>query len=102
MDANLAFPRVVEDYKNHLRECPLYHLSIESFCLSYDVRVASVRQWMRRHGLDVSTLYYEVLLEKCHSNPDFILPGQRRTRQNPLRADKPDSAADKPAATNLV
>lgn len=82
MDANLSYPHIIEDYKNHLRNFTDAHLSFESFCLPYHVRVKSVRQWMRRHGLGVSTLYYEVLLEKCKSNANFILPSPTGSRKN--------------------
>lgn len=82
MDANLSYPHIIEDYKKHLREFTENHLSFESFCLPYHVRVKSVRQWMYRHGLDVSTLYYEVLLEKCNSDPDFVLPSGMGSRRN--------------------
>lgn len=82
MDANLSYPRIIEDYKKHLRDFTDNHLSFESFCLPYHVRVKSVRQWMRRHGLDVSSLYYEVLLEKCNSDPDFVLPSAMGSRRN--------------------
>ncbi|WP_106830704.1 hypothetical protein [Parabacteroides pacaensis] len=82
MDANLSYPRIIEDYKKHLRDFTNNHLSFESFCLPYHVRVKSVRQWMRCHGLDVSSLYYEVLLEKCNSDPDFVLPSAMGSRKN--------------------
>lgn len=82
MDANLSYPHIIEDYKNHLRNSVDSHLSFESFCLPYHVRVKSVRQWMRRHGLDVSTLYYDVLLERCKSDPTFVLPSPVGRRRN--------------------
>lgn len=82
MDANLLFPRIIEDYKNHLRKSPDKYLSFELFCTPYHIRVKSIRQWMRRHSLDVSTLYYSVLLEKYNSDPNFVLPSPLGNRKN--------------------
>lgn len=96
MYANLSYPRIIEDYKNHLRNSTDTHSSFESFCLPYHVRVKSVRQWMHRHGLDVGTLYYEVVLEKCKSDPNFTLPspaGHRKNASNPV-----DAPANSPRA----
>ncbi|WP_217932804.1 hypothetical protein, partial [Bacteroides caecimuris] len=73
MNANPLFPYIIEDYKNHLRSHSESHLSFHAFCGKYNVRIASVCQWMRRHGLDISTLRYEVLLENCHTDPDQVL-----------------------------
>lgn len=71
---NPLYPLIIEDYKHHLRAFPESYLSFRSFCQQYHVRLDSVRQWMRRHGIDVSTLYYEVLLERSVSDPSFELP----------------------------
>lgn len=71
---NLSYPLIVEDYKHHLRSFPDSYLSFQAFCLPYKVRVESVRQWMRRHGLDLSTLYYEILLERSSTDPSFVIP----------------------------
>lgn len=62
MDSNLLFSRIIEDYKNHLRESYDNYLSFEAFCAPYHIRVKNIRQWMWRHGLTVSTFYYSVLL----------------------------------------
>ena len=71
---NLSYPLIVEDYKHHLRSFPDSYLSFQSFCEPYNVRVESVRQWMRRRGIDLSVLYYEVLLERSTSDPSFEIP----------------------------
>lgn len=63
MEANLLFPRIVEEYKDHLRTRVGSPLSFRSFCLGYNVLPKSVDQWMRRHGLSVEILRYEVLSE---------------------------------------
>ncbi len=102
MDANLSYPQIIEDYKNHLRDFPDNHLSFESFCLPYHVRVKSVRQWMHRHGLDVSTVYYSVLLEKCNSDPDFILPSAIGSRRNLCNHMDTPSASGQPAISELI
>lgn len=85
MDNNLIFPRIIEDYRNHLRESYENYLSLESFCGPYHVRVKHIRQWMWRHGLTVSTLYYSVLLEKYNSDPNFMLPSPAGHRRNVSR-----------------
>ena len=71
---NLPYPLIVEDYKHHLRSFPDSYLSFQSFCELYNVRVESVRQWMRRRGIDLSVLYYEVLLKRSTSAPAFEIP----------------------------
>lgn len=80
---NLSYPLIVEDYKHHLRAFPDSYLSFQAFCLPYKVRVESVRQWMRRRGLDLSVLYYEILLERSCADPSFVIPqtfgGQRHS-----------------------
>lgn len=71
---NLSFPLIIEDYKHHLRSFPDSYLSFQSFCEPYHVRVDSVRQWMRRHGIDLSALYYEILLERSTLDSTFEIP----------------------------
>lgn len=82
MDSHLLFTRIIEDYKNHLRESYDNYLSFESFCAPYHIRMKNIRQWMWRHGITVSTLYYSVLLEKYNSDPNFILPSPTGKRKN--------------------
>lgn len=82
MDSHLLFTRIIEDYKNHLRECCDNYLSFESFCAPYHIRMKNIRQWMWRHGITVGTLYYGVLLEKYNSDPNFILPSPTGNRKN--------------------
>lgn len=95
---NLSYPLIVEDYKHHLRSFPDSYLSFQSFCEPYNVRVASVRQWMRRHGIDLNVLYYEVLLERSTSDPSFEIPqtfyGRRKTSR--------PSAEQEPASVQVV
>ena len=87
MHTTSCFAQIIEDYKTHLRESTECHMSFSSFCSSYRVRPQSVRQWMWRHGLDVRSLYYEVLLEKYNSSePGLILPcpaGHRKNIEKP-------------------
>lgn len=90
MNANLTFPTIIDDYKNHLRKFPENYLSFESFCQPYHIRVATLRQWMHRRGLDLSTLYYEVLLERSGSDPDFVFPGSFSGKQS--SSSRPTSA----------
>lgn len=95
---NLPYPLIVEDYKHHLRSFPDSYLSFQSFCELYNVRVESVRQWMRRRGIDLSVLYYEVLLKRSTSAPAFEIPqtfyGRRKTSRPP--------AEQEPAAVQVV
>lgn len=101
---NLSFPLIVEDYKQHLRSFPDSYLSFQSFCEPYHVRAESVRQWMRRHGIDISTLYYEVLLERSCCEPGFEIPqtfGGRRKKVPPVVEEKPTSLQAAPAAEVL-
>lgn len=89
---NLSFPLIIEDYKHHLRSFPESYLSFQSFCEPYHVRVESVRQWMRRHGIDLSVLYYEILLERSTSDPSFEIPqtfGSGRKPSVPPVEEKP-------------
>lgn len=74
MRASPSIPQVVEDFRNHLRSSSGHYLSLETFCRPYHVNVKSVRQWLYRHGQDVGSLFYGVLLEKYSSNPEFMLP----------------------------
>lgn len=89
---NLSYPLIVEDYKHHLRTFPDSYLSFQAFCLPYKVRVESVRQWMRRRGLDLSTLYYEILLERSSTDPSFVIPqtfgGQRHSSSSSADVEK--------------
>lgn len=88
MDTTSSFAQIIEDYKTHLRESTESYMSFSSFCSSYRVRLQSVRQWMWRHGLDVRSLRYEVLLEKCNSDSGFLLPCPAGHRKN---VEKPTS-----------
>ena len=84
--------------KTALRSFPDSYLSFQSFCELYNVRVESVRQWMRRRGIDLSVLYYEVLLKRSTSAPAFEIPqtfyGRRKTSRPP--------AEQEPAAVQVV
>lgn len=95
---NLSYPLIVEDYKHHLRAFPDSYLSFQAFCLPYKVRVESVRQWMRRRGLDLSVLYYEILLERSCADPSFVIPqtfgGQRHSSSSSSAAAAAAAAAD--------
>lgn len=96
---NLSYPLIVEDYKHHLLTFPDSYLSFQSFCQPYKVRVESVRQWMRRHGLDLNTLYFEALLERSATDPSFVVPqifSRERHSSSFVAAD--DNAADDNAA----
>ena len=95
---NLSYPLIVEDYKHHLRSFPDSYLSFQSFCEPYNVRVASVRQWMRRRGIDLSVLYYEVLLERSTSDPAFEIP---QTFYGRCKTSRP-SAEQEPASVQVV
>lgn len=89
MDPNPLFPYVVNEYKNHLRSSSASHLSFQAFCLKYNVRIKSVEQWMHRHGLNVGTLRYEVLLEQCNVDPDFVLSEIYREQRRPVPVSFP-------------
>lgn len=98
-DPNLSYPLIVEDYKHHLRSFPDSYLSFQSFCEPYNVRVESVRQWMRRRGIDLSVLYYEILLERSTLDPTFEIPqtfGRRRKTSPPVVDEKPASVQAAP------
>ena len=84
MEANPLYPLIIEDYKDHLRDTSVPHLSFHSFCRQYKVRIKSVRQWMHRHGLDVTTLRYDILLEECSLSPDTALTNINREYNPPL------------------
>lgn len=98
-DPNLSYPLIVEDYKHHLRSFPDSYLSFQSFCEPYNVRVESVRQWMRRRGIDLSVLYYEILLERSTLDPTFEIPqtfGRRRKTSPAVVDEKPASVQAAP------
>lgn len=99
---NLSYPLIVEDYKHHLRTFPDSYLSFQSFCFPYKVRVESVRQWMRRHGLDLSTLYYEILLERSAIDPSFVIPRTFGEQHHHSSADVKTPSAAASAATAEV
>ena len=63
MQHNPLFPRIVEEYKSHLRTHCERPLSFSAFCRGYNIRYSSITQWMRRHRLSVEILRYEVFLE---------------------------------------
>lgn len=95
---NLSYPLIVEDYKQHLRSFPDSYLSFQSFCEPYNVRVQSVRQWMRRRGIDLSVLYYEILLERSTRDPGIDIP---RTFGHG-RKSSPSAVEEKPASVQAV
>lgn len=67
------FPEIVEDYKQYLREDLSVHVSFSRFIRPYHVRYASLTQWMCRHGLSVSQLQYDALLEKCGTHREEVM-----------------------------
>lgn len=84
MEANPIYPLIIADYKAHLRDASIPHLSFHSFCRQYKVRIKSVRQWMHRHGLDVTTMRYDALLEECNHSPETALTHIKRAYDFPL------------------
>lgn len=74
MEANPPiYPLIIADYKEHLRDASIPHLSFHFFCRHYKVKIKSVRQWMHRHGLDVTTMRYDALFEECNHSPETAL-----------------------------
>lgn len=61
-------PFLVEDYKNHLRARGDQHVSFSTFCRQYNIRIQSANQWLRRHGLSVEKLRYEIMSEMLENN----------------------------------
>lgn len=84
MEANPVYPLIISDYKEHLRDASIPHLSFHSFCRHYKVKIKSVRQWMYRHGLDVTTMRYDALLEECNHSPETALAHIKREYDSPL------------------
>ena len=67
------YPLIIADYKEHLRDASIPHLSFHFFCRHYKVKIKSVRQWMHCHGLDVTTMRYDALFEECNHSPETAL-----------------------------
>lgn len=72
MEANLLFPRVVDEYRQYLVRGQAPYISFCEYCKRYKLRYASVTQWLKRHGLSVGSLYYEALLEKCDGSEEQL------------------------------
>lgn len=53
-----------EEYKNRLKAGE--DLDFVAYCRSYGLRVDSVRQWMRRHGMDPKAIQLGIVLERYH------------------------------------
>jgi hypothetical protein len=62
MYANPLFPEIVSDYRSLLVEGVT--LSLSRYCRDRRVSYESLSQWMRRHGMQVSSLRLEAILEK--------------------------------------
>lgn len=73
MHALPLFSEIVEDYKLYLREDLNSHQSFSKFIQPYRVRYKSLTQWMRRHGLSILQLQYDVLLEKCGTHREEVI-----------------------------
>lgn len=67
------FPQIVEDYKQYLRKDLPHHESFSKFSRSYHVHYGSLTQWMGRHGLSVTQLQCDALLDKCGTNREEVL-----------------------------
>lgn len=102
MNSNLLYSSIIDDYKHHLRKFPDQYLSFESFCRPYNIRVGTLRMWMRRRGLDLSVLYYEVLLERSGSDPSFVFPTAFRGKPSPSSASPSESCPAKAVASDLL
>lgn len=67
------FSQIVEDYKQYLREDLKHHASFSQFSRSYPVRYDSLTQWMGRHGISVTQLQCDALLEKCGTRREEVI-----------------------------
>ncbi len=65
MESNPLYPLNYCGLQEHLRNASIPHLSFHSFCRHYKVKIKSVRQWMHRHGLDVTTMRYDATHQAC-------------------------------------
>lgn len=102
MHSNPLFPRIIEDYKTHLRSVCDSPLSFQSFCSTYSVAMKSLRQWMRRHGLSVSTLRYEILLEQNGTALDSFLQSTYREKKCTIAVlSKKSSSGELPASEQI-
>jgi hypothetical protein len=63
MKAHPLFPLIIADYKVYLRTVVHNRVSFHAFSDRYHVNIKCLSQWMRRHGLSVSLLRYEALLD---------------------------------------
>lgn len=73
MYAEPLFPKIVEDYKRYLRNGLTSHSSFSKFVRPYHVHYASLTQWMLRHGISVSQLQHDVLLEQCGTHREEVI-----------------------------
>jgi hypothetical protein len=82
------FKKIIDAYKHHLRASKGDYKSFESFCGAYNVRTRSVRQWMVRHCISISSILYEVMLEKYLEDPtNNCFPELRRKKSKDTGTD---------------
>jgi hypothetical protein len=94
MYANPIFPQVVADYRTLLSEGVT--LSLSHYCRQRRVGYASLAQWMRRHGIHVSSLRMEAILEKykftCEGKESLVLSEEQVTALlHPLKKEKQEA-----------
>ena len=81
MNTDSLFPFIIKEYKNHLRKDLPLHDSFHAFCKKKHVLPRSAVQWMKRHGLDVGRIRYDIVQEKCNVGDKegaLSLIGERR------------------------
>ena len=78
-----------EEYKNRLKAGE--DLDFVAYCRSYGLRVDSVRQWMRRHGMDPKAIQLGIVLERYHCKQledQAVCQSVAEERRTHVRADR--------------
>ena len=73
MYASPIFPQIVKDYQRYLREDLPHHQTFSKFSAPYHVNYGSLTQWMLRHGLSVTQLQCDALLDKCGARREEVI-----------------------------
>jgi hypothetical protein len=98
MKAHPLFPLIIEDYKVYLRTVVHNRVSFQAFSDRYHVNIKCLSQWMRRHGLSVSLLRYEALLEQgvIHLCEDPLHIHERLRQHRKIEKAKSDCSVPVP------
>lgn len=85
MESSSLFPGILSDYKKLLLCEGVSSISLSRYCRGRMVSYKSITQWMQRHGVHVSSLKTEALIEKYGSvPPENTFSSQPTTELTPI------------------